>query len=265
MDKEKFESYLTLENIVALMTQINYRYHEKESIINYRDQLATKLDEISNFLKDKKIQLIEKKNEIDKTTDSLDVLETLTDNYLLENSKKNLIKKYKEDTKKLYEFTQEYNSVASSFNKMNGELKNLNESLRKKSTEFREIINSVQDLYRYIFNNEKYNNLIQTMENMDENNLLKKQKIKENKSSNVLENEKDYNIINLNKKQEDNIKQEQTNQEKQAIINQININNFSIKDKSENIQVLQNEIEELKKNNESLQQSLIAGNEGKTI
>lgn len=176
MNKEAFEAYLKLENIAELMTNINYRYKEQETIEKYQNELVIKMREFKEILR---IQ----KNSLDSLRERRQVLymqitniDSLSDKTSTLIQKRNLLyDEYKKYTRDLYDNTQSYNKLAESFNKMNSELKQTKLDLVPKKEELNERVELGRYIYDYCFKETKYNNIYETMKKMDENGIFSKQ------------------------------------------------------------------------------------------
>lgn len=176
MNKEAFEAYLKLENIAELMTNINYRYKEQETIEKYQDELVIKMREFKEILRVQKNNLDalrERKQVIYMQITNIDSLSDKTSTLI---QKRNLLyDEYKKYTRDLYDNTQSYNKLAESFNKMNSELKQTKLDLVPKKEELKERIELGRYIYDYCFKETKYNNIYETMKKMDENGIFSKQ------------------------------------------------------------------------------------------
>lgn len=193
MNKEAFEAYLKLENIAELMTNINYRYKEQETIEKYQDELVIKMREFKEILR---VQ----KNNLDALRERRQVLymqitniDSLSDKTSTLIQKRNLLyDEYKKYTRDLYDNTQSYNKLAESFNKMNSELKQTKLDLVPKKEELNERVELGRYIYDYCFKETKYNNIYETMKKMDENGIFFKKK-----QNNVVKKENNNEKMNI--------------------------------------------------------------------
>lgn len=172
MNKETFEAYLTLENIVALMTNINFRLKEKEIKEKYEQEL---IDKSSNFkqaiskYKEKLCLLRNERQELYMQIINIDSLPNKSTDMI--NKRNTLYDEYKDMTRILYDQTMDYNKMVNGFNRLNGEITKSTIEMNKKNIELDERIELCRTIYNYCEEKNEHNDIIGIIKKMDENNI----------------------------------------------------------------------------------------------